>query len=69
MVAEPDVPGDGLVASAPLGRLDIREGFEARDDEELGGGPVCLAHLLCLGCGLVLDSEMHRPGCAATDGR
>jgi hypothetical protein len=34
------------------------------EEEPLGGDPVCWAHLVCPQCGAI-ESEGHRPGCAA----
>lgn len=33
-------------------------------DQE-GGESACYAHLVCPGCGIVLDGSAHRPGCAS----
>ena len=30
-----------------------------------GGGPACLAHEVCPGCGAVVAADGHRPGCGA----
>jgi hypothetical protein len=31
--------------------------------DEAGGDPACLAHLVCPECGVVLDGSAHRSGC------
>jgi hypothetical protein len=32
---------------------------------DAGGEAACFAHLVCPGCGVVLDGAPHRPGCTA----
>ena len=43
-----------------------KDDSEGETNEALGGDPSCWLHLVCPGCGVVLDqsSMEHRPGCA-----
>lgn len=43
-----------------------RRHFGAEPEEELGGDPVCWAHLVCPECGAIV-SEGHRDGCSTAE--
>jgi hypothetical protein len=36
-------------------------------EEDLGGESACYAHLVCAGCGAVLDEHPHEPGGACDE--
>jgi hypothetical protein len=37
------------------------------DDEDMGGDPVCWAHLFCQECGVLLDGTAHGANCSCVD--
>lgn len=60
----------GVYAGIPIASEAFRAADRAvarykKDDEPLGGDSACWLHLVCPGCGAVLDrdSAEHRPGC------
>jgi hypothetical protein len=56
--------GDGDLAAGPAPLAgEIRLVTPLAEDEE-GGSPVCLAHLVCDECGAI-TTEGHRAGCSS----
>lgn len=51
-------------------RIDFFRVAEPADQSEAeGGDPACWAHLVCAGCGAVVDRPgAHRPGCPEAGG-
>ena len=48
------------------GESPVRRYTGAEPEEELGGDPVCWAHLVCPECGAIV-SEGHRDGCGIAE--
>jgi hypothetical protein len=66
--------GSSEVDQAGRHVLDVSDVAVARtpspstfDDEEMGGDPVCWAHLLCQECGAMLDGSAHAANCPASN--